>query len=793
MPRPSSDIQWPESSSDDDFVPRKEFRGSDGKATKPTVTTTQVSRSKKQKRSPKATLSNAPLSKKPLNHSFERCDDEDIVSTIASEKANAISLPPGIRSSSDLKWWYEDNRYYPCRICDSAEAMYINLDPVWDTTELALIQVLEFPPTKPFKGRDRILANLCDLKACGTSGDTWDMAIWKKYNSQRAADARRANQRVLSETDVRAGYLYLNRILKAAKEKDSIPEPRIADGAEEADENSDLETPYEVNLKLNTTGTLHPYGRGMPDFSDKIHEPLRPGDIIQYSTPIFCAGDPRGLRTATVLSTDPSSTGYMIRLDNTEMLPNEHMVKRIKVIEQGKLYAHEGFYRPINRFALKKRALDMDMRQPFLRQSDLVGKIVDKHVDKFRKSMKDKGLPIDLVHDFKSRRKLKADEQLELAKERKSASKKSRKQVEPTFDSQKQEHDEHTGRAFEAKANSKTLVSTMQESSSSDSDDSLEIATIVKKAAIKAKNVASSDSLLDESDVSLTATRPMRHDAATSSTSSNKFESKGVPMHCSPSQASSRNVLSGIVKALLNEDSVSLKRKPNPMIHDESDSESSMENYGLDTAAKAKQESKHDRLDEAIPDQGLNIRRNKKVSCENGRPQPEPATLVNMDQKDGRILTSRRLYTSAEIVKPAFGLTKVNSSADRPSKNHSTKLSVRAQDAPTPRRKKVQCAETSLDPSEMGERRSVDQPVVEHRSTQLPTEKREHSKDKRFKRLHRIRRNGRYIAEEDDIEDSDDDLRSRRTPTSTKCGTYQPLVRLPPCTKQKDLSSLESY
>lgn len=82
MPRPSSDIQWPESSSDDDFVPRKEFRVSDGKATKPTVTTTQVSRSKKQKRSPKATLSNAPLSKKPLNHSFERSDDEDIVSTI---------------------------------------------------------------------------------------------------------------------------------------------------------------------------------------------------------------------------------------------------------------------------------------------------------------------------------------------------------------------------------------------------------------------------------------------------------------------------------------------------------------------------------------------------------------------------------------------------------------------------------------------------------------------------------------------------------------------------------------
>jgi hypothetical protein len=719
--------------------------------------------------------------------------------TTASEKANAISLPPGIRFSSDLKWWYEDNRYYPCRICDSAEGMYINLDPVWDTTELALIQVLEFPPTKPFDGRDRILANLCDLKAFGTCGDTWDVSIWKKYNNQRAADARRANQRVLSETDVQAGYLYLNRILRAAKEKDSIPEPWTADNDEGADENSDLETPYEVDLKLQTTGALHSLGRGIPDFSDKIHEPLRPGDIIRYTSPIFCAGDPRGLRTATVLSTDPSSTGYMIRLDNTEMLPNEHMVKRIKVIEQGKLYAHEGFYRPINRFALKKRALDMDMRQPFLGQSDLVGKIVDKNVKKFRKAMKDKGLPIDLVQDFKSRRKLKADEQLEHAKERKIASKKSRKHVKPVLDSQEHEHDGQTGRAPEAKANSKPLFTAIQGSSSSDSDDSLEIVTFVEKNfAIKAKNVASSHSHPDESANALTASRPMQRHVATSSTSSNTFEPIAAPMHCSPSKASSRNRLSGIVKAILKEDSVFLKRKPNPMIHDESDSGSSMENYGLDTAAKKKRESKRDRLDEVILDQGLNLRLDENLSCGNGRPRRHPAKLVTIDQKDGPILTSRRLYTSAEIGKPAFALSKVNSSAERPSKFQATKCSVGSQETHNRRRKKAKRAETSLDNPESRESWSVDLheqrfvgEIVE-RSTHLMTENREHVKRKCVKRLPRIKRNGRYVAEDDDIEDSDDHLRSRRTQTFTKCGTYQPLVQIPSGAKQKDFSSLES-
>jgi hypothetical protein len=53
-------------------------------------------------------------------------------------------------------------------------------------------------------------------------GETWDKSIWKKYNQQRVIEARRTNQRALSQ---QAGYLYLNRILKAANEKDIIPEP----------------------------------------------------------------------------------------------------------------------------------------------------------------------------------------------------------------------------------------------------------------------------------------------------------------------------------------------------------------------------------------------------------------------------------------------------------------------------------------------------------------------------------------------------------------------------------------
>jgi hypothetical protein len=81
MPKPSSDFQWPESSSDDDFVSRIESRIMERKALKPIVTTVKISRNKKQRRTPKANLTKTSFSKKTPKHSCESNDEEDIVST----------------------------------------------------------------------------------------------------------------------------------------------------------------------------------------------------------------------------------------------------------------------------------------------------------------------------------------------------------------------------------------------------------------------------------------------------------------------------------------------------------------------------------------------------------------------------------------------------------------------------------------------------------------------------------------------------------------------------------------
>ena len=663
----------------------------------------------------------------------------------ACRKANAISLPPGIRSSSDLKWWYENNRYYPCRICDVMEGTYINLDPLWDTTELALIQVLEYPPTKPFRGRDRILANRDDLQDYG-KGDAWDACIWKKYTRQRANDFKSESQKLLSESDVRAGYLYLNRILKAAKERDFIPEQEITIDEAENDDNSDFETPYEVNLDLPSNNSTCPSGISKRYFDDKIREPLRPGDVIQYTSPIFCAGDPRGLSIATILSTNPDTSGYMIRLDNMELLPNEHMIKRIKAMEQGKQYAHNGFYRSINRFAMKKRSLDVDTRQLFLRTTESIGAIVDKGISKFRKSMRSKGLPEDLVPDFISRRKLKADHRLEQSE---SAPEKTYKGINDAKASRSVLPLD--SKIFSVKTRSILSNSCIHNSDTSDSDDSLEVVPYLKAVVpASAKKASSYSSPLD-----LFGTPSLR--IATASKTSNAST-------CFHSQASDPHKQSSFVAAILNEGSPPLNRKRHPVSHDESDSESSIENHGLNTAAREKTE-KVDRFAELK----TSIEKEFPLGTPSrGKGGPNQDPNYN-DKKAGCMRSSKRQYPYHRIEGVSFALSKVNSNAERPS-TKGLHIAYTSSDQTNSCLSSIVCR---------GQGRKDNSQLVAI-STRVKEERNKLNKEFCLQHIHPRNCKGGYSVEEDDaIEDCDMDMKvSAHSPRSSKGRDCKPILQL---------------
>ena len=325
-----------------------------------------------------------------------------------------------MRSTAEL-CWYEDTtdlqrRWYPCRICEPSEGIHIGLEPLWDQDEVVLIQALEFPRTRPFFGnRDRLLVERASLhpyrqKKDNTDvDDCWNKTIWNKYSQQRRVEARQRGN-ALTKSDVKAGYLYLERILAAAKEKGHDADRlMMEDGNNRHDDNddddddddSDLEIPYAESRVAGDPGLLPP----LDDYSGKRREPLRPGDVVQYTHPVFRAGDKRGQRTATVLSTDPNRTPVLV-LDSGDVLPsNDVFVKRIRILDRGTLVPHDGIMRPIAMFRMKRRALkegDFSVRAGLQKEMERLGSILHTNRNRLQQQAEADGFaPMDMLHKFR--------------------------------------------------------------------------------------------------------------------------------------------------------------------------------------------------------------------------------------------------------------------------------------------------------------------------------------------------------------------------------------------------------
>lgn len=86
-------------------------------------------------------------------------------------------------------------------------------------------------------------------------------------------------------------------------------------------------------------------------------EPLRLGDHIEYYAQQSTGGDERGRRTAEILYIDPKGNRGQPLLtidDPMTALQPDHHVKRVKRQRYGKLLDHDGVYRPIDEYVLKK-------------------------------------------------------------------------------------------------------------------------------------------------------------------------------------------------------------------------------------------------------------------------------------------------------------------------------------------------------------------------------------------------------------------------------------------------------
>ena len=178
-----------------------------------------------------------------------------------------------------------------------------------------------------------------------------------------------------------------------------------ADGSDDEgdDEHELLDIPYTQALGLESDDDYLPPPMLDPE-NAKSKEPIRPGDVIEYSSFLFVAGDKRGHREATVISVDPNREPVLV-LDNGEVLPSDSTIRRTKVLLGGKLRAHSGVSRPIQNFVLEKAVMEGrsdKISAGFAKEANRVGGIIRRNMTKFQEKAQAEGFaPMDMMNRYK--------------------------------------------------------------------------------------------------------------------------------------------------------------------------------------------------------------------------------------------------------------------------------------------------------------------------------------------------------------------------------------------------------
>lgn len=171
------------------------------------------------------------------------------------------------------------------------------------------------------------------------------------------------------------------------------------------------------------------------------NEPIRPGDVIEYYSPVFVVGDKRGLRQATVLSVAPEAE-VILTLSNGECLPEDTRVKRIKVMDGNELVDHPGIYRAINNFKLVAAKIKgANNPSGMMNEAARFGDIFRNNVNKMQASAEAEGFaPMDMIMCMNGGRK--ADKRNVSVKF--ASPKKSPKPIQRTTESPSPSSSEHS-------------------------------------------------------------------------------------------------------------------------------------------------------------------------------------------------------------------------------------------------------------------------------------------------------------------------------------------------------------
>jgi len=352
-------------------------------------------------------------------------------------EVNRVEIPEDVRTVSQLQWYRlrllqteERTRetLKPCRVLSRGEAVKqirrMDIHKSGMTETKAVIQYLTFPNVDRgmYKCVDKSLLIPFGYPSEDGSSATFNDDYLRRYLKQEGKTTKASS--------LEAMRLFIKRVFDHARdtekrsreqadkdlndyyddtnsEDDGDDSFRKGSGskqvqfevAENTDDDDDADAAADdLDVPYTQAITFDPDDFG--PIEERSNEPIRPGDVIQYYSPIFVAGDSRGLRQATVLAVDPTAE-MQLTLSNGEYIPENVKVKRIKVILDGELVDHPGIYRPISRFKLVKRG-SATAADAIAMEASRFGRIMQTNMNKLKKKAEANGFaPMDLIVNFK--------------------------------------------------------------------------------------------------------------------------------------------------------------------------------------------------------------------------------------------------------------------------------------------------------------------------------------------------------------------------------------------------------
>ncbi len=243
---------------------------------------------------------------------------------------------------------------YPIRVVLPEEVIGLCLKE-WNAETERPVQYIQYPH-KQIK-RDLGLYDVVTVKSLTPYHGDGPTDSWCAKRFQQYSKQLKRTLKGLTELDLKKEKAFLGLVLKQSlKEEENEKELNLLCNkpapAEENSEKEDEQAENDDEYVDDDDGSGGGRAKRLCRDDTDNREPLRAGDVIEYNNPMLGV-----LTQAKVLNINPKDDPILITSDMLTILPSDHPVKRVKRMSRGKLLDHNGRYRAINEYILKKEGV----------------------------------------------------------------------------------------------------------------------------------------------------------------------------------------------------------------------------------------------------------------------------------------------------------------------------------------------------------------------------------------------------------------------------------------------------